>query len=398
MGRGRRVVVVTPEAPDPFGNAASRWYYVLLKGLAAGGHDVRALCAWTSAASAEAARARLAGSGVRLALFAYPDRAGSWRRKWATARRPYSYFIGPDLQRAVDTAAAAGYDVLHLEQMWAGYLGLARPRTVLSVHHLTSLDLRGAGVRSARGLLDRALMGRTERWMLRRFGAIRATTSRLATEILRANPAAFVATVPIAVDLDLYPRLAARDEGETVGFIGSATWHIGHAAARRLLTRIWPRVRARRPAARLLLAGWGMGQAFGAHDGRDGVTVRGDVPDARRDFFERAALFAYPLERGSGMKVKVLEAMAYGLPVVATREGLEGVIDVPGSPPAAPDDDAAFAARVADLLAAPAERRRLADAGRRLVEAHFSPAATIPRIEALHAAVADGGGPGPMAR
>src|SRR5690242_196561 len=135
-----KVVVVSTEPPDPFGNAAGRWYYALAKGLCGRGHHVNWLAAYTRESSADSARTRFKDSAVSLSLYPYPVHSG-WVSKWHTLRRPYSYFISPELVRDLKATLDRGYDVLHLEQTWAGWLGATLPRTLLSVHWLACIDL-----------------------------------------------------------------------------------------------------------------------------------------------------------------------------------------------------------------------------------------------------------------
>ena len=56
------------------------------------------------------------------------------------------------------------------------------------------------------------------------------------------------------------------------------------------------------------------------------VSIEENVPDIR-PYFERSSVFLYPPARGSGMKIKVLEAMAFGMPLVTTEHGAEGMLE-----------------------------------------------------------------------
>ena len=131
------------------------------------------------------------------------------------------------------------------------------------------------------------------------------------------NPAAEVATVPVGIDPGLYPYIPDdRRTGEpVVSVIGNMGWYPTHSAAVRLLTRLWPEVKKRVPAARLQLVGWGARSALKDYLALPDVTVEENVPDTR-PYFERTAVLLYAPGRGSGMKIKILEALGYGVPVV----------------------------------------------------------------------------------
>src|SRR6185295_9444092 len=109
------------------------------------------------------------------------------------------------------------------------------------------------------------------------------------------------------------------------------------------------RVRAQVPHARLIVAGWGADRYLGEHAGVPGLELRANIQHPR-DFFSQVAVMAYPPGRGSGMKIKVMEAMAFGVPVVTTSEGVEGLAVEPGVHAHVADDDGLIADRVVDLL------------------------------------------------
>src|SRR6185312_16591519 len=170
------------------------------------------------------------------------------------------------------------------------------------------------------------------------------------------NPRASVHVVPNALDPSLF-EFCADDRTETpvFGFVGSINWNPGYLAAERLITRIFPKVRAKKPDATLLLVGWNADR-LKAHRGTAGIEILENVPDAKAAFF-RLQVLAYPLPKGSGMMVKVLEAMAYGIPVVTTTEGIEGFTTENGTHALIADDDDVFAEHVVRLLEAAALER-----------------------------------------
>jgi hypothetical protein len=116
------------------------------------------------------------------------------------------------------------------------------------------------------------------------------------------------------------------------------------------------------------------------------VTVAEDVPDTR-PYFERTGVLLYAPGRGSGMKVKVLEALAYGVPVVTTAEGVEGLPAADGVHAGVCEDDAGLIDRTVRLLADPAAANRQRAAGRALLESHCGPGPTVDRVEQVYARV-----------
>ena len=120
------------------------------------------------------------------------------------------------------------------------------------------------------------------------------------------------------------------------------------------------------PTARLLIAGRGLTTT----DVPDGVELVGEVATPS-DVLRRAAVLAFPCPPTSGPKMKVLDALAWGLPVVTTAAGVEG-IQVAGDTVAV-TDDAGFAGVLSDVLDDPGRRAEMAAAGRAAVLAHHTP-------------------------
>jgi glycosyltransferase involved in cell wall biosynthesis len=110
-----------------------------------------------------------------------------------------------------------------------------------------------------------------------------------------------------------------------------------------------------------------------------GVELLGEVPSAAR-FLQGLSLMLYPLDRGSGVKVKVVEAMASGVPVVTTPAGAEGIEAGDGVVVAREDSELAGVA--IDILADPLARRERGAAARRaFMRRHAPRPATEPLVD-----------------
>jgi glycosyltransferase involved in cell wall biosynthesis len=379
-----RVILVMIEPPLPFGNAAARWYYVLLKGLVERGHQVTALAACSKRAEIEESRQLFPAADYDLRLFATPTRRGL-KNKLATLRRPYSYMFSDAMKRDIAAELARGFDVLHLEQLSSGWLGLDHAdKAVVNVHFLYSIDLAAAEVTR----VEEWLMSRAERLLLRSYSRFSTLSERLAETVREANPRAAVAVVPLGIDVSLYPYIPddRRTTEPVVCVIGSMSWYPSCSAAVRLLTRLWPAIQARVPGARAKVVGWGARAALREFLEMPDVTIEENVPDIR-PYFERTGVMLYAPARGSGMKVKVLEALGFGVPVVTTSEGVEGLPAVDGVHAGVCDDDAGLIERAVALLTEPDRRNRQRAAGRALLEAHCGPKPTLDAIERIYARI-----------
>ncbi len=126
--------------------------------------------------------------------------------------------------------------------------------------------------------------------------------------------------VPNAIPPLPPPLVAQRQD---VVFVGSLDWRPNADAAVLLAKEIWPRCRALLPGAQLVIVGRNPPlhvQALAVHD----VLVEGSVPSVR-PYLDHAFATAIPLRAGSGTRIKILEAWAAGVPVIASRIAAEGL-------------------------------------------------------------------------
>lgn len=383
--------MVAPACPAPFGDTAARWFDVLIRQLVGRGHEVDLLCV------TEEPESRLRDSRASLAAIAGPGRLASsflrmmttrhvWQRKLASARRPFSEIAQADgVRRAFDRAAAAGYDVLHVEQLWGGWLSEGRPRSVLNVHHLEIIDSELDVPASWRDRKTLWQMRRGTAAILARAANVRFFTPRLSDRARTFNERARHWVLPFALDLDRY-ALVPPVTAPVVGMIGSMQWPPSRGAAERLITRIWPHVRAAVPSATLIVGGWQADRYLAAYTRTPGLELRANVAHPRA-FFADLAVMAYAPLRGSGMKIKVMEAMAFGVPVVTTTEGVEGLAVEAGVHAHVADDDQAIAASIIALLRDRAAADAMRHAARALIRDHYNPRVVVDGMLDIYAEV-----------
>jgi polysaccharide biosynthesis protein PslH len=334
-----RVLVVLPFPPLYEGGAAARCAIGLLQGLLASGVQCEALAADARPIPTSPPD----GLPVEIVRVPLPSPR---RARWESLAHPGRVLAsGPFAQRLRERAAGA--DVVHLVELHAALAvrHLDRP-TLVQLHCLTRRDreIRGPWTREDRVTLE---LARAERKARRRASWMLVNSPEVAAELAGKMARSRLTVAPLALDPSHYGERAPL-EHPVAGLIGTARWPPTANAVRRLLARVWPLVLERRPSARLILAGAGMeASAFGALADLPGVEWRGHVASAT-DFLRELGVLLYPLSAGSGAKVKVLEALALGLPVVTTTEGAEGLAEHGGV--AVHDDDARIAQAAVALL------------------------------------------------
>ncbi len=177
----------------------------------------------------------------------------------------------------------------------------------------------------------------------------------------------------------LRPSTNRAGSPEAVMFVGSVNQ--GNAAGLQwFLRECWPEVRVARPTAELRLYG-DVVKRLPPSD-LAGVQRIGYIPSLREAYAD-AHVVINPVMLGTGLKIKTVEALAYGRAVVTTSVGAEGLEDAAGEAFLLEDESGAFAAAVARLLGDGALRRSLERRGRALAEERFSRRAALAEFHEL---------------
>jgi glycosyltransferase involved in cell wall biosynthesis len=291
------------------------------------------------------------------------------------------------LDHLVADATADGPDALIIEHVQL--LPYARKREaglrVVDMHNVESVLLRrmsasSSGVRR----LALAAEARAVRALERRsadFDAVLVVSDvdRVALEDVVAHPRVLV--VPNAWD-EPTPLPPATEP--VASFVALLSWGPNVDAAVWFCREVWPRVVDALPDARLQLVGRNPTEAVRALAGPT-VEVTGTVPELA-PWYARTRVALAPLLTGGGSRLKILEALAAGRPVVATSIGAEGLEDLIGRGVLVTDDAAGMAATVLELLRNPERSAALGREGAAAVASdHSWTAAVRPLLAALPA-------------
>jgi len=207
---------------------------------------------------------------------------------------------------------------------------------------------------------------RLVRWAASNFDGITVVSERELRLLEKiAGPRCPAAVVPNGVDLAYYQCDATPQPNKLI-FSGALTFFANYGAMDWFLRDVYPLIRAKVPEVHLDITGGTKGVDLNALPQREGVNFTGYLLDIRPAVAE-SWVSVVPLQVGGGTRLKILEALALGTPVVSTTKGAEGLDLRPGEDILIADEPAEFAQQTVRLLRDPGLRARLAANGRRAV-------------------------------
>lgn len=276
--------------------------------------------------------------------------------------------------------------VVLVEYLLSSYLveGLksAMPKLLRVVDTIDVLSERERRFREGGGPAMLSITPEQEAEALGHFDVLLAIQDEEAAELHAMCPAKRVLTVGHGHLIDPQP-VRGGFTSPTVLFFGSGAEHNLHAL-RFLLDEIWPLLRDRCPEAALLLAGGICERISGQLP--SGVQALGRM-EQPRDAYARADVVINPALLGSGLKIKNVEALCHGVPLVTTSAAAEGMMDGAGSAFHVGDDAGALASAAAHLLTNEPARRELAAGALLYARKRLSPeAAAAPLLDLLREA------------
>lgn len=376
-----RVLVLSPVPPCP---PDSGWPHVVhadLRALASRGHDVTVL----AVTDEDGPDPALVGDLAHAEYFPR-RRSARWREVVAGLGHPLPFAVRRQVHpglvaRAGELVAGGGADVLLVEDVVMGPAGLRVAEATgvpayLRGHNVSTVVCRRFAERARRSWVrwtarrEARKYERLESRLLMRFDAVSEITATDAAAARRLAPGADITVVGAAVDLGRLLVVPPRDrEDDVLVHVGSATPTTKLPALEWLVTHVLPRVRRRRPAARLELYGR-IPPSRLTRRPPAGVRVHGRVDDVL-PALGRGAVFVAPQFVGSGLRVKLLEAMATGNAIVATPVACEGLPVTPGRELLVAESEEEFAAAILRLLADPELRAELGRRARGTVEERY---------------------------
>ena len=273
-----------------------------------------------------------------------------------------------------------GFDVFYVDGLvMAQYVmgtGLMRP-AIIDLHDCMTLlfdrttRMERNWLRKLALYLETRSMARCERSLSRVFSTIITNSPVDEVYLKGVAPAAHTLTIGNGVDTAFFSPAETEGDLRHLLFTGVMNYGPNEDAAIHFAESILPLIQQRQPEAQFWVVGKDPTAKVRQLSEHPGVHVTGGVPDVR-PYLEQAGIFVCPVRYGSGVKNKLLAALAMQKPVVATRQSLDGLDLREQEDLLVADEPTQFAAKVVQLIQDPDHARRLARSGRAFVRDRYS--------------------------
>jgi glycosyltransferase involved in cell wall biosynthesis len=238
---------------------------------------------------------------------------------------------------------------------------------------------------------DWRLLKTYEGRLVREFDAVTAVIQNDKAALQEAaGEAVDIRVIPITIDTDEVAPVTRQPGASHILHIGTMYWPPNIDAVNWFVREVYHLIRQRRPDVQFDVVGSRPpGDLRVLNEAGLGINVTGYVKDPT-PYRQQAAAMVVPLLAGGGMRVKILNALAEGIPVVSTTLGCEGIQVTPGRDILVGDTPEEFAGQVLRVLNDPALGGRLSANGRQLMEERYDYRTACRPLDDVYARAASG--------
>ncbi|MGR3991212.1 MULTISPECIES: glycosyltransferase family 4 protein [Pseudomonas] len=390
-----RILWTLPYLPWPTTSGSKTRQYHLLRELAQRGHRIT-LLVQSKVPLGDAARTALEPLLERLIVL--PRRALHSPLNLLASpiidypMRAIIHGLAPALRHQFEQLLDEPWDVIQIEhsysfQPFEKALQARGLPYMLSEHTLESV--MGAACHDRLPLWLRPLNA-FDRWRYRRWEqrVLRQPTAVVAVSPHDAELISQISGRPVdvvvnGVDCDYFEQVRPATHSQRLLFVGNFEYGANLEAIEWALEEILPQVWQSNPAVRLAIAGHALPASWKLHWNDPRIEWIGYRPDLR-ELQRRSALFFAPLRYAGGSKVKILEAMAAGLPVITTSKGVSGLAVNNGEHYLGSDDSGQLALQITQLLNQPWRMCQLGESGRQFTRQRHDWSVVAQQLENVH--------------
>lgn len=315
---------------------------------------------------------------------------------------PVQNYTSPEMASIIQwQLKTQAFDIVHLDSIHlAGYLPVIRAhspkaKVTLDWHNIESeLMLRYAigasGLRRTYALLTAKRLAVLENELLGECYGHLVCSSREMRELSGRNGSSRIAVLENGVDTQVYRPLENAGEKRRLVFVGQMSYHANADGVLWFTKAVWPGVKAKFPELVLTIVGSDPTPEIFALKDSASIDVTGTVPEVL-PYYQDAFASIVPLQVGGGTRLKILEAMAAGAPVISTSIGAEGLDAVPGTHLLLADTSVDSWLRAMETVADPRQRAPIIAEARQLVCRQYDWNAIGNRLAATYESWCDSG-------
>lgn len=292
------------------------------------------------------------------------------------------YHSGKILKKVIAFAADKKIELIHVDHLHMAYYGLALKRilevpVVLREHNLEfKITERFAETSSNPALrLYASLQARKileyEPSICAKMDKCIMITEQDRDQLLSLRAGIDADVIPAGVDADFFKEGSSVGETDTIGYVGSLDWLPNIDGLKWFVQEVMPIIAKSKPSVKFNIYGKNASHGIDRLDNGKNVRVKGFVEDVRTVFRESSVMIV-PLFAASGIRIKILEAMAAGKAIVTTSIGCEGINCEPGKHVFIADTPGDFAENVVKILDDSALRAQIGRAAAEFVREKYS--------------------------
>jgi len=383
-----RILVIAPRLPHQRAISGSQIVYQRVARLIRKGHEV-GVASFMNGADRYNEEKGFAPEGLFESHYFDEPRKVRSRSKFKqygpqTEAGSFYRYQDPKMKRTIGDIVRHGrYDVILAEYSAMGQYIYKNPylpavRKVISCHesatlnHARNLELLNIGFHRASDFLLYQYAHKREFRYYAAADRVITLTPHEKYGLLANNPDLEIEVIPSGVDIELFKPDPTIKKEEAIVFVGRFNNEQNQDAVRWFINQVWPQLRQRRPGLSFYLVGRNPTPEINHMVEKDNqLRLHADV-ESVMPFLHKAKAFVCPIRSGSGLRGKVLEAMACALPVVSTWSGVEGIPVHMGRTGLIGDTPEFMINHIEVLLDDPALRNQMGNAAREMVATRFN--------------------------
>ncbi len=334
-----KILMLCNKSPWPKREGGPIAMYAMISGLLQAGHTVKVLAANTNKYHVDPVtlpedfieKTQIEYIDIDLSLNVFSALYNFLTRKSYHVSRFHTKAF---TQKLTEVLQAETFDIIQLEMLYmATYLDVIRKYSkapvILRAHNIEHKIWQRIAENCTNPLkklylnhLYKALR-RFEVRILNKIDGIVAITPVDARNFDRLSHSSNIISIPFGINLETLPEIPAQPEKASLFHIGTMNWFPNEEGIKWLIAEVWPKVLRRLPEINLHLAGRYMPEWLTKLK-VERITVDGEVPDVW-EYMQNHSIMVVPLFSGSGIRIKIVEAMAAGKAIITTVTGAEGI-------------------------------------------------------------------------